>query len=373
MKIDIESDAARRKNDSTYLAFIESAPDLYFVIDVKSAVVEFANDTALEKTGYTRQELVGSPMMKMHPEAQRQHATSCFQKLLTVGSIENLEFLFERSNGTTFPVLLSVRLIGDSVAEATQAVACVRDITHMKALEQLEQRTRKLEMSNSELAQFAYAASHDLKAPIREIASFAHIIAEKYDDVLDDEGRKYLSILRSSSQRAHRLIGELLEYATLESDILRTVLESPVEVGAVIEEVMGILRLPIEESGAKVSLSDDFPTVQVDSSRLKRVFQSLISNGLKFIEEGKAPQIKIEVHRKPNEYQFDVSDNGIGIDAKHHERIFRLFHCLHPKNEYEGTGLGLAMCRRIVEAWGGRIWLDSEAGKGSTFSFSIPR
>jgi len=224
-----------------------------------------------------------------------------------------------------------------------------------------------LERSNRELQQFAYVASHDLQEPLRMVASFVQLLAERYKGKLDTDADEFIGYAVEGANRLQNMINDLLEYSRVES---RGKPFESTDCEAVLEQVLMNLKFSIEESGATIT-RDPLPKLYADTSQLMQLFQNLISNALKF--RGKdLPAIRISAESKENEYVFSVRDNGIGIDPQYKDRIFIIFQCLHGR-EYPGTGIGLAVCKRIVERHGGRIWVESESGKGSTFFFTIPR
>ena len=243
-----------------------------------------------------------------------------------------------------------------------------RDITKRQRAEEALRRTAdELARSNADLKQFAYVASHDLKEPLRNIAGFVKLLEKRYKAKLDEEADEFIDYIIEGVNRMDNLIHDLLEYSQMEAKgkEFRTA-----NCSVALEDAIYNIRSVLEESGAELTY-DLLPTVSADASQLSRLFQNLISNAIKF--RGNEPlKIHISAHQKGNEYIFSVRDNGIGIEPQFFERIFLIFQRLHTTKEYEGTGLGLAICKKIVERHGGRIWVESEQGKGSTFYFTIP-
>ena len=232
---------------------------------------------------------------------------------------------------------------------------------------QLDAQARELERSNAELEQFAYVASHDLQEPLRKVASFSQLLEQRYKGQLDERADQYIAFAVDGAKRMQQLINDLLAFSRVgrTSGVL-----GPVDLDGVLERSLANLAVAIEESGAKV-IADPLPTVKGEASLLAMVFQNLIGNAIKFQSNG-APEIHVSVAREDGEWIFSCSDNGIGIDSEYAERVFVIFQRLHPKDEYAGTGIGLAMCRKIVEYHGGRIWLDTEDSPGTTFRFTLP-
>ncbi|HEV7652896.1 MAG TPA: ATP-binding protein [Actinophytocola sp.] len=235
------------------------------------------------------------------------------------------------------------------------------------AHDELDARTRDLERSNTELEQFAYVASHDLQEPLRKVASFCQLLQRRYAGQLDERADQYIEFAVDGAKRMQELINDLLAF----SRVGRIVRDSvDVSCNAVLAQAKANLAAAIEQAGATIE-AGDLPTVKAEVPLLTAVFQNLVSNALKFHGE-QPPHIVIDAHRDGAFWEFSFSDNGIGIDADYAERIFVIFQRLHGKGEYPGTGIGLAMCRKIVEYHGGRIWLDPEYDGGARFRFTLP-
>ena len=247
-------------------------------------------------------------------------------------------------------------------------LAVSRDITERKKAEdELRKLAAELERSNSDLQLFAYAASHDLQEPLRTISGFVKLIEKRYKGKLDEKADEFIDYTVDGVKRMQILIKDLLEYSQLGTKGKKF---TQTNCSVTLEEAIHSLRSVIEESGVELTY-DLLPTVTGDASQLSRLFQNLIGNAIKFRSD-KPLKIHISADHKGDEWVFSVKDNGIGIDPKFAERIFVIFRRLHTKEEYEGTGIGLAICKKIVEYHGGRIWVESEPGKGSTFYFAIP-
>jgi signal transduction histidine kinase len=240
-------------------------------------------------------------------------------------------------------------------------------VERKKAQQQIKRALLDLQRSNRDLEQFAYVASHDLQEPLRMVASYTELLAQRYEDQLDDKAQSYITYAVDGAMRMQRLINDLLTYSRVNTQ--GRPLE-PTDLHVVLGEALRNLASAIQESRAIVT-NDDLPSVRVDPVQLQQVFQNLIGNAIKF--RGKVfPHIHVSAREEGGEWLFSVKDNGIGINAKHADKLFVIFQRLHTKEEYPGTGIGLAVCKRIVERHGGRIWFESEPGKGSTFHFTLP-
>jgi two-component system, chemotaxis family, sensor kinase Cph1 len=246
------------------------------------------------------------------------------------------------------------------------------DITeHKRYEEKLAALVEELRRSNTELEQFAYVASHDLQEPLRMVASYTQLLARRYEGKLDADADEFIGYAVDGANRMQRLINDLLTYSrvgTRGGDL------EPTDSREVFEAARANLRRAIEEAGARVALEGELPTVMGDHTQLVQLFQNLLANAIKFKGEGEAPEVRVGAQRLSSsgvEWHFWVADNGIGMDARYTERIFRIFQRLHAKEEYGGTGIGLAVCKKIVERHGGRIWVDSEVGEGTTFHFTL--
>lgn len=243
-----------------------------------------------------------------------------------------------------------------------------REVAERRQAEQaLREQSRALARSNAELEQFAYVASHDLQEPLRMVGSYVQLLSSRYQGQLDGQADKYIGYAVEGARRMQALIAALLEY----SRVGRENKPARISSGAAVEQALRNLKPAIEETGAVVS-SEPLPDVVADAGQMVQVFQNLVGNAVKFRTSNARPRIRISAARRGHECVFAVSDNGIGIDPTHAERIFVIFQRLHTRAEYPGTGIGLAICKKIVERLGGRIWVESEPGRGATFYFSVP-
>jgi signal transduction histidine kinase len=243
------------------------------------------------------------------------------------------------------------------------------DITARKqAEENLKQTLAELERSNQELEQFAYVASHDLQEPLRMVSSFTQLLAQRYHDRLDQDAKEFIAFAVDGASRMQRLIQDLLAYSRVGT---RGAGFAPTDADAALRAALGNLQAAIRETGAEV-IHDPLPSVWADATQLTQVFQNLIGNAIKF--HGDAPP-RVRVSATPNgdDWVFAVADNGIGIDPQYCDRVFVIFQRLHSGDRYPGTGIGLALCQRIVQRHGGRLWVESTPGQGATFYFTMKR
>lgn len=241
----------------------------------------------------------------------------------------------------------------------------------LKAKQQsLEKALQLLESTNIELEQFAYVASHDLKEPLRMVSSFMSLLKNKYNDKLDDKAHTYIDFAIDGGNRMQRMIEDLLELSRTASQHL---IKVPVDINIVVEEVQQNLFKIITDNKVAISISQKLPILSVYKSDISRLFQNLVSNAVKFRKKDVDPIIHIRFFENTEEYQFEIEDNGIGIEKEKHNKIFEIFSRLHSQKTHEGNGIGLAVCKKVVEHYGGKLWVQSEPGRGSKFCFTIKK
>ena len=352
-----------------FVQLLESAPDALVIVD-RQGQIELINRQTERMFGYGREELLGRPVEILIP--RRYHARhvehradySMSPRTRPMGS--GLELYGVRKDGGEFPVEISLSPL--ETEEGMLVSAAIRDVTEQrKSQDQLRHYAEQLQQSNLDLQQFAYVASHDLQEPLRTIATFCDLLHQHYGGKLDAEGDQWLMFVIDGARRMQALVQALLAYARLES---RVQTWEDVSCDQIHDDAVTNLRSAIVEAGGEVT-RDALPIVRGDASQLAQLFQNLLSNALKF--RGSQP-VKIHVSAAEQEgvHVFSVRDNGLGIDPRHHERVFELFKRLHPADRYPGAGMGLSLCRKVVLRHGGRIWVESELGRGSTFYFTIP-
>ncbi|MBZ5497408.1 MAG: hypothetical protein LAP85_13485 [Acidobacteriia bacterium] len=255
------------------------------------------------------------------------------------------------------------------LAEAEETIRAIREQEELpQANEQLAAIKEELQRSNKDLGQFVYAASHDLQEPLRNISGFLDLLLERFGAQLDGKAREYIGYAVDSANRMSDLINDLLAYSRVDR---RRREFGPTDASGPLSAALANLRTSIREAGATIT-HDSLPTVSGDETQLTQLFQNLIGNAIKFRKANQPCEIHVGAERRRGRWVISVRDNGIGIAPDQHERVFQIFRRLHPRGEYPGTGIGLAICKRIVERHGGRIWVESQPGVGSTFHFTLP-
>jgi PAS domain S-box-containing protein len=265
-------------------------------------------------------------------------------------------------------MLLNARQIQRVLGKERIILLAIEDITERKRADKLRGVLADTERSNKDLEQFASIASHDLQEPLRMVASYTQLLAERYEGQIDEKAKKYIAYAVEGAIRMQQLVNDLLAYSRVSTR------GNPLETTdshSILGQAIGNLAATIEESKAIVT-NEELPMVRADAAQLAQVFQNLLANAIKFRGEN-FPRVHVSVRDEGREWVFSVRDNGIGIDRQYAERVFVIFQRLHTRQEYPGTGIGLAVCKRIVERHGGRIWFESEPGKGSTFFFTVPK
>lgn len=279
-------------------------------------------------------------------------------------------FLLARSQSSLvlFAVLgVAISFIMQVLHRTNAKLAAARTQLEL-ANKQLSQRTEALSRSNEELQRFAYAVSHDLQTPLRNIATLTALLVRRNAEILDEESKEYADTIVGGVRRMNSMIRGLLDYAGATADGHHSAASNS---HAVVEQVLQNLRSLIDAEGAVITF-DALPVVHANENRLTQVFSNLITNAIKY-RGNRKPEIRIFASDNGTEWIFKIADNGIGIDMKYADEVFGLFKRLHSADEYEGSGIGLAICKAVIERHGGRIWMESELGEGSTFFFTIPK
>lgn len=354
---------ALTNSEAQMRGIVESATDAVIILDDSWNIALF-NSAAVKMFGCSREAAIGNSFSRFVPERLRSDfADQLDARLIPATNADGLGAITTttalRSSGEEFPVELS---FPHSVEGHNQLNTLIlRDITSRLQTQQA------LERSNLDLQQFAFVASHDLKTPLRSIGGFLQLLRKNHGDKLDDKASALVQRSLDATARLEQLTEDLLSYARINSESKPFV---PLDCSDVVNDAISLLDSSITETGAVITV-DKLPRIMGDRTQLVQLFLNLLGNGLKYCR-GRSPIIHVSASKVGPDWLVSVADNGIGIEARHHERIFEVFKRLHNQNEYPGTGIGLAVCKRVVERHGGNIRVESIAGEGSTFYFTIP-
>jgi len=396
-------------------SLIEASLDPLVTISAEGKITD-VNKATEDVTGYSREELIGTDFSSYFIDPKK--AREGYQKVFTEGFVRDYPLAIRHVSGKIADVLYNATVYRNEAGEVQGVFAAARDVTERKRAEEalrrahneleqivkertqdlqeeiedhkvteeelrvtteelqtanraLEERTEELQLSNNELEQFAYIASHDLQEPLRTVTSSIGLLEKGYKDKLGEDADALITYAVDGTLQMQQLIKDLLEYSRIMS---RGEKFKPVYCNYVVRQAIDNLKIAVEESGTTIRLPDKpLPMVMGDKMQLTQLFQNLIGNAIKFRSE-KPPEVQIgaELDATGKRWQFSVKDNGIGMDMQYADKIFTIFQRLHTNEEYMGTGVGLALCRKIVERHGGRIWVESELGRGSTFYFTLP-
>jgi PAS domain S-box-containing protein len=351
---------------------LDSAGDGIYGLDMEGKVT-FINPAAIKVLGLEGGRIVGKPMGQIvhHTKTDGTAFSNGTSPILaTLGdgvSRQGTEELFQRMDATTIPVDYVSTPIFER-GELTGAVISFRDVTErQRAALALSEKAQELARSNVELEQFAYVASHDLQEPLRMVSSYTQLLARRYRGKLGSDAEEFITYAVDGATRMQRLIQDLLAYSRVGTKGKEFV---PTDCEVLLDRVLGDLKVAMDESGAVVT-HDPLPIVTADEIQIGQLLQNLIGNAIKFRNQ-EPPLVHVSSKRNGSAWIFSVRDNGIGIDPQYVGRIFVIFQRLHKREEYQGTGIGLAVCKKIVERHGGRIWVESELDKGATFYFTLP-
>jgi PAS domain S-box-containing protein len=338
-----------------------------YVFDAESLHFIQVNQGAQQNLGYTMEELKQLTPLDLKPEFSKNKFDRLIEPLRTAGKDQIVfETMHKRKDGTTYPV--EVRLQLSRQEKPAVFVAVIQDISERRLAEQtLKKHAEELERSNAELERFAYVASHDLQEPLRMVASYVQLLQRRYQGKLDKDADEFIAFAVDGASQMKLLINDLLAYSRVGSSSKSF---ETVNTETTLEKALANLNAAINESDAEIT-HGLLPTVFADDSQLTLLFQNLISNAIKF-HSNTPPRIQVAAEQDSRGWVFSIQDNGIGIDPEYAERIFVIFQRLHTRGDYPGTGIGLAICKKIVECHGGRIWVESVLGKGTKFYFTLP-
>ena len=365
------ADKVLAQMEGRYRGLLEAAPDAMVVVNQSGEIV-LLNVQAEKQFGYRRDELLGQKVTNIIPDGfaarliaddLRSEEDALAQQIGT-----GIELTARRKDGSAFPI--EIMLSPMESAEGTLVTAAIRDISARKKCEvDLLQKVAELNRSNEELGQFAYIASHDLQEPLRMVASYTQLLSRRYKGKLDSDADEFIAFAVDGASRMQRLIQDLLAYSRVgtQGSDLRDISSEDALRQALIN-----LRGAIKESGALVT-HDPLPAVLADETQLTQLFQNLVGNAIKYQNPG-VPKVHITAAMSGGKkWTFSVRDNGLGIDPQYFEKIFGMFQRLHKREEFAGTGIGLAICKKIVEQHGSHISIESRPGQGSTFRFALAR
>lgn len=342
---------------------VESAAESIIMTDVDGAIL-YVNPAFTELTGYTADEVIGQKANILKSAAYEE----MWQTILA-GKVWSGEVVNTKKDGVRFDAYLTIAPVFDEQDKLEGFVSVQNDITELKrAKEELALHAKELARSNAELEQFAYIASHDLQEPLRMVSSYCQLLQRRYHGKLDADADDFIEYAVDGAKRMQVLINDLLEYSRVGTH--GKPFEST-DCSKVLEKALDNLKVSIQDCNAKI-VENKLPVAIADQTQLVQVFQNLIGNAMKF-RKGNEPKIVIDSRKQNGEWVFSVKDDGIGIETEFADRIFVIFQRLHNRKEYSGTGIGLAICKKIIERHGGRIWVESAAGEGSTFYFTLPR
>jgi PAS domain S-box-containing protein len=385
-------------------SLIEASLDPLVTISPDGKITDVNEATAIV-TGVAREQLIGASFSDYFTEPQK--AEEGYHEVLSEGLVRDYPLTIRHVSGRTTDVLYNATVYRSAAGRVQGVFAAARDVTERKraeaelaryrdhleelvgqrtgeleaanaqlqmeiaerrrAAETLQRTTAELARSNQELEQFAYVASHDMQEPLRAVTGYLGLLEQQFGDKHDDSGRRHIAGAIQGAARMHTLISDLLALSSVGT---RGQAFEAADLETVLDQALDGLRASVKETGAKI-VRDPLPTLRVDAGQMAQLFQNLIGNALKFRSE-RPPEIHVSAQQQPGEWVLAVSDNGIGIEPQYFERIFLIFQRLHTRRLYPGTGIGLAICKKIVERHGGTIWVKSQAGQGSTFCFTIP-
>jgi len=360
-----KAEEALRLSNIYNRSLLEASLDPLVTIGPDGKITD-VNKATEQVTGYSRGELIGTDFTNYFTEPEK--AKEGYQQVFREGAVLDYALEIQHRTGSVTPVLYNASIYRDESGEVIGVFAAARDVTELKKAEKiLELKLEELARSNADLEQFAYVSSHDLQEPLRMIASYLQLLQRRYQGELDERADKYIYFAVDGASRMQNLINDLLEFSRVTTKAREF---EPTDCESILNCVLSDLEVSIKENEATVSY-DSLPEIMADSTQLTQVFQNLISNAIKFRSQ-EAPKIHVSAEKEGEKWRFSVQDNGIGIDPKYSEKIFEVFKRLHKREEYPGTGIGLSICKKIIERHGGNIWVESEPGRGSTFYFTLP-
>ncbi|MEZ4775145.1 MAG: ATP-binding protein [Bacteroidia bacterium] len=359
---------AKSLSEQADIAFSQIEGYVIILLDT-SGFIRTWNKGAEKIKGYTSAEVVGKHIRIFYTQEDQDNGLPerLIQKALMHG-IAHDEGARQKKDGGIVWVSTTLTAIRNENGEIIGLSKVTHDLTDRHREEQMRERhASDLETKNKEMSQITYVASHDLQSPLKTITNYTNLLYDEYHDKLGDDANMYLNVIRNATDRMKSLIKDLLDFSRIGQDRQQIIVDG----NEIIRNVLADLAFSISESNATFDLSP-MPIFNGYKTELALLFQNLIANALKFRKEGTAPHIKISAQKVSSDYLFTIQDNGIGIEEKYLSKIFEIFQRLNARSKYEGTGIGLAHCAKIVDLHGGKIWVESIPGEGSTFYFTIP-
>src|SRR5690242_2666656 len=375
LSMDITERKKAEEETKTLMGVLQRSVNEILTFSKDTLEVKYINEGGLRNLGYTKEEIRGMHVLNIKPDFTEASFRQMVKPLVN-GEKEKLVFIttHKRKDGTNYPAESHLQLLKQNDQEIF--VAIVLDVTERmrseaikKQLnENLEKRAEELEASNKELQRFAYVASHDLQEPLRMVSSFLQLLNRRIGKKLDEESMSHINYAVDGAERMKKLIHDLLEYSRVGNMQLKPV---DVDCNEVMKTVCSFYSVALQETNGALDVYP-LPVIKAVKPQILQLFQNLVGNALKY-NGSSSPIIEVGCTEEKNAYQFYVKDNGIGIDPKYFDKIFIVFQRLHNQSEYSGTGIGLSVCKKIVTQHGGRIWVESEPGKGAVFYFTIPK
>ncbi len=360
-----------KQSNDDLLRYKEGLDEVAIVaITDKKGVIKYVNDKFCEISKFERKDLIGQTHSIINSGYHPKEFFVDLWKRISAGQIWHGEIKNKAQDGSYYWVLTAIVPFKDAEGKISEYLSIRQDITKRKEAEELlrSDYVKRLEYQNNELQQFVYIASHDLKDPLNTIIGISKVLRDKFSTGLDSQGIELINMIFNSGERMSTLIKELLDYSRLGQKRELT----HVDCNELLMQIKEDLNEKIMSTNATVN-ADCLPNIKAYKTELRLLLQNLITNAIKFQKPGNTPQIEISVEENDDLWQFAVADNGIGIEEKNQDKVFNIFTKLHNREEYEGTGIGLAHCAKVVDMHRGKLWIESEFGEGSTFYFTIPK
>lgn len=354
-------------SERIYSSLYENSNEMLASVNMDNEVMR-CNETLANKLGYAKDEILGRSVQFLHHEESIFNLTNTLKSFNEGENIKNVELQLKTKLGQVIDVILNVSLSKDYSGTIALKQFSWTDISELKRIENERiAYAERLETKNKELEQFAFIASHDLQEPLRTVTSFSELLATEYSAQFDETGKDSLNFILQATGRMQNLVKALLDYSRIGKDAER----QEISFLDIIEELKKDLSLKISETNTHIEYDVMDVRVMGFKNELRQLFLNLILNAIKFRKKGAHPIIKISSQKKENQVQFCIEDNGIGIANDHQDKIFKIFKRLHSRKDYEGTGIGLAHCQKIIDLHRGKIWVESSLGKGSKFFFTL--